>query len=189
MAGQCVWVEMQENEHLIKSCQLFGTAGRLKKQIQGLFLFLQFWQCWPFLTILTYSELVYNTVLTILDMFYNDNDNPIDFSNNWEPDFMKIFVTWQLRETLHWTAFAILASFLPFLLKYCADSLNPNKLAHKSFLRHHLHITPTPSCFEIWYKKGKTKSNFRFEILSRVVPLSFEPLCGLMRGHTYSSFW
>ena len=46
------------------------------------------------------------TILTILDDFDNDNDKTCGLwdidknSDDWEPEFMTIFVTWQLRVTL-----------------------------------------------------------------------------------------
>ena len=53
---------------------------------------------------LTFLDMVF---LTIMDNFDNDNDNKtcrlwdIDYnSDNREPEFMTIFVTWQLRVTL-----------------------------------------------------------------------------------------
>ena len=79
-----------------------------------------FWQSWQFLTTLTsFANLwefwkldnfwKYLTIFASLDNFdHNYNDNPSDLLHlrhwlhfyNWEPEFMTIFVAWQLRVTL-----------------------------------------------------------------------------------------
>ena len=53
--------------------------------------FWEFWQLWQFLTISTIENTVLETC-DIWDTAYN--------SNNWEPEFMTIFVIWQLIVTL-----------------------------------------------------------------------------------------
>ena len=49
-----------------------------------------------------------------------DTNNNTD---NWEPEFMTIFVTWQLK-LWHWTAFAILAMFVLHVCWFKAKSFN-----------------------------------------------------------------
>ena len=70
--------------------------------------FLQFWQFWPFflqfwqfLTIFTIQTIalailtIEKTILETCDIWDTDYN-----SDNWEPEFMTIFVTWQLIVTL-----------------------------------------------------------------------------------------
>ena len=81
-------------------------------------IFCQFLQFWRILTILMIFYICWK-ILTILDNFNNNNDKdrrplwPLRHwlqSDNWEPEFMSIFVTWQLRVTLD----SICNSTLPY---------------------------------------------------------------------------
>ena len=49
--------------------------------------FENFWQLWEFMTILK--------IIDIYDFWWDPDYN----SDNWEPEFMTIFATWQLRVT------------------------------------------------------------------------------------------
>ena len=61
---------------------------------------LKIWQFWPFLVILTIFGRLDNLTIMTKTIFVTCDIWVTDYnSDNWEPEFMTIFATWQLRVT------------------------------------------------------------------------------------------
>ena len=75
------------------------------------FLWDHFWHFWQFLTLLTMLTMIILETCGLWVIDYN--------SDNWEPEFMTIFVTWQLRVAWQHLQFLHFSHFFSHFLCFC----------------------------------------------------------------------